>query len=1037
MKSIYGWYLFCCLILFMSFGYADDTLKPDKANNSDGEVRVPLLNYTRMLEQSRRQPSPAPVSHAIGESRISVQIVEQNQRVSAQIEATVMVETFTSEWTLIPILPVGVALNEVSLDQQPVALVKTEQGLAWSTNQARTVNMHLRYSVDAQRSDNGFVLSLPVPEAVATGLDVVLPGIDLDLSIVPGSDLQFVEQDGITQVSASIPMTSSVLISWRTPGNRSHALSRAHYRGELKANALLWRADYQVEVFTGELITLPLLADTVTLSDIRIDNEPAMILVEEGYFATVLQGRGLHQVSIDFQVPVQQHEGPPQAYLQIPRVPVSQFDLILPGRKELVVEPQANIVTTEYEDRVEARLFMPMTDTLTFSWLDAIPEDMRTEVRSNASLYHSLYAEEGVLHGRADIVYEITHGETNLLEIEIPKNAQVNRIDAPGVSDWSVSASDDADYNLITVFLDREVKNDYVISVSYELLLGSGAQAAEPVAVPLLRAAQVHRQRGMVALLVGPELTLEPVSEDQLSGVGENQLPALVRNQLQQTVAHTYKYIDPAAQLVVKAVAPERQQGIFDAQVDTLISIGEVSLRGSATIEINVKSGSLLALQLQLPNDLNVLGVSAPSLRQHQVQNGDDTARQTIDMEFTREMEGQFRVQVNYERILADSEQETPIPTVSVNDAEVEHGRIAVEALTAVEVQAAVAEQLSLLDINELPQQLVLKTTNPILLAYKYVRTESPFQLALNVTRHQELEVQVAAIETAHYQTLYTRDGLAVTQARLNIRNSRRQFLRLELPADSEIWSVFVDGQSEKPARASDSDSAVLIKMINSANGFPVEIVYASKISAMSAMGTLSNRLPRPDIVVTHTRWDVFLPIAFRYQEPSGTMDSIFSGRRVNPRTEATMTQTDTLQNTGQNTGSQPLRISVPTQGIQFSFEKLYANQSPEAAEFSIAYLSEDIGQAGWVASIIAVVLIWIAIFGLANGRMTRVMVSVCIALGVLLLLASVAYLRTDPVPASIVALAIAVVSAVVFLVRRWLSWRRERLNEEPYEYSN
>ena len=838
-----------------------------------------------------------------------------------------MIETFEKQWTLIPILPTGVALNEVSIDQQPVALVQDEESLSWSTNQARSVHMHLRYSVDARRSDNGFVLAVPMPKAAATNLDIVFPDTGLDLTVVPGSDLQFIEENGITQVSASIPATSSVLISWRTPGNRSHSLSRAHYSGELKDNALLWQADYQVEIFTGELITLPLLPDTVTLSDIRIDDKPATILVEEGYFVTVLRGRGQHKVSLDFQVPVQQHDGPPEAYLQIPKVPVSQFDLTLPGRKELVVVPQANIVTTEYEDRVEARLFMPMTDTLTFSWLDAIPEDMRTQVRANASLYHSLHAEEGVLHGRADIAYEITHGETNLLEIEIPQSAQVNRIDAAGVSDWSVSPSENTDYNLITVFLDREVKNDYLLMIAYELLLGSGVQATEPVQVPLLRAAKVHRQRGMVALLASPELTLEPVNEDRLSGVGENQLPAFVRNQLEQTVAHTYKYIDPTAQLVVKAVAPERQQGIFDAQVDTLISIGEVSLRGSATVSVNVKSGSLLALQLQLPENLNVLSVSGPSLRNHQVQaNGNG---QLIEMEFTREMEGQFRIQINYERILADSEAETMIPTVSVSRAEVEHGRIAVEALTAVEVQASVTEQLSSLDINELPQQLVLKTTNPILLAYKYVKTDPPFKLALKVTRHQELDVQVAAIETATYQTLYTRDGLAVTRAQLTVRNSRRQFLRLELPTNSEIWSVFVDGQSEKPARASDSENAVLIKMINSVNGFPVEIVYASATPIMGTIGSISGRLPRPDMVVTHTRWDVFVPITFRYQKPDGTLDAVLAGRRVNPRTAGAMASTE--QRT-QSQISQPLRISVPTQGIQFSFEKLYANQSPEAA---------------------------------------------------------------------------------------------------------
>ena len=129
------------------------------------------------------------------------------------------------------------------------------------------------------------------------------------------------------------------------------------------------------------------------------------------------------------------------------------------------------------------------------------------------------------------------------------------------------------------------------------------------------------------------------------------------------------------------------------------------------------------------------------------------------------------------------------------------------------------------------------------------------------------------------------------------------------------------------------------------------------------------------------------------------------------------------------------MRISVPTQGIQFSFEKLYANQSPEAAEFIIGYLSDDIGQVGWIASIVAVLLIWAGIFGLASGRMMRVVVTACIGLGVLLLLGSIMYLRTDPTFASALALVIALIFAISFIIKRWLEWRRERLSEEPYEY--
>ena len=136
-----------------------------------------------------------------------------------------------------------------------------------------------------------------------------------------------------------------------------------------------------------------------------------------------------------------------------------------------------------------------------------------------------------------------------------------------------------------------------------------------------------------------------------MSRVGENQLPAFVRNQIKMTVAHTYKYSGLNPTLAVKPVVPERRQGKFDARVDTLISLGDVIMKGNATVEIDVKSGAIMALELHLPGDVNVLGVSGPSLRTQQIREID--GRQSINLAFTREMEGQFRITVNYERIMS------------------------------------------------------------------------------------------------------------------------------------------------------------------------------------------------------------------------------------------------------------------------------------------------------------------------------------------------------------------------------------------------
>lgn len=1017
------------LFLVFALILATPVAAGESAPEHSGEVRVPLSDYTAMLNQLTKDPRPAPVSYAIGQSQVVVQVSDREDRISATVNVTVQIETFEDEWTLVPILPPGAALRQASVNGRPVPLVEGPDGLAWTTEQAGTVTMRLSYGVDARRYESGFVLSLAVPRSAATAFSLTYPGTGIDLAVVPSADMKVSVVNGITQVTASVPATSSILVSWRAPSALPFVISRARYSGELRGDALIWTAQFQVEVFTAETITLPLMPSSVILSDIRIDGEAATVLVEGSHFATILQGRGTHRVQVAFQVPVIGDAGPPRARLQIPKIPVSRFELVLPGRKEVRVSPGADVVATEIDGVTKAIAFIPMSDSVVFTWTEAIPEDLRGQMRANASLFHAVHAEEGVLHVRGTVVYEITHGETNVLELEIPEDAQVNRIVSPmgGLSDWAVTASETERRKKINIFLERPVTGEYVLEVSYERLLGAGTNTLDSFAVPLLSANNVHRQRGMVALLSGQEFTLKPVSSDDLSKVGENQLPAFIRNQITMTVAHTYKYAEPMVTLLVAAVAPERKQGRFNAQIDTLISLGDVTMKGSATVEIDVKSGAIVDLRLQAPDNVNVLGVSGPSLRGYEVRDVD--GRQVIEIEFTREMEGQFRIEVNYERIMAREASETTVPTISVTGAEVEHGRIAIEALTAVEVRAATVEQLSNLDINELPQQLVLKTTNPILLAYRYVSARPPFELALKITRHREIDVQVAVIERAEYKTLLTRDGLSVTTARMIVRNSRRQFLRLQLPPNSQVWSVFVDGKPEKPAYASDdaggNGSAILIRMINSAEGFPVDIVYATPVEGIEHLGTVSSSLPRPDMVVTHSRWDVFLPVGPRYQVPDSTMDLVLSGVRVNPRAVGAAAMAR-VSDAYQAQMGQPLRITVPAQGIQFTFEKLYANQSSEEEAFSIGYVSAGTNQLGLLLSAVGTLLLWIGIVAVASPRvrLPRLATVASIVSGVGLLIFTIGYLGISLVLASSLALLIAAIVAAWSGIRRWRIWR-------------
>jgi hypothetical protein len=327
-------------------------------------------------------------------------------------------------------------------------------------------------------------------------------------------------------------------------------------------------------------------------------------------------------------------------------------------------------------------------------------------------------------------------------------------------------------------------------------------------------------------------------------------------------------------------------------------------------------------------------------------------------------MEGDFRLELSYERILLEDGSELEVPRLSVRGAEVEQGRIAIEARSAVEVRPIAIDQLSPLDISELPRQLILRATNPILLAYKYVHADPPHRLALEVSRHEKLGTQEAVIDRAEYRTLFTRDGLYVTLARFDVKNSRKQFLRVELPEGAEIWSVFVNGRAEKPAlsrgdeESNGGNQGVLIKILNSTQGFPVQIVYATPGSRIRTLGRLRASLPQPDILVTRSRWDVFLPAEMRYGAPRSNMDVVRAGELV--AAQEMNARLKELEDSASKQVLEPLYINVPTSGLHYAFEKLYANQSGQEAWFSIGYATARGALLGQMVNFLGISLFWL-----------------------------------------------------------------------------
>ncbi len=119
------------------------------------------------------------------------------------------------------------------------------------------------------------------------------------------------------------------------------------------------------------------------------------------------------------------------------------------------------------------------------------------------------------------------------------------------------------------------------------------------------------------------------------------------------------------------------------------------------------------------------------------------------------------------------------------------------------------------------------------------------------------------------------------------------------------------------------------------------------------------------------------------------------------------------------------MRLTVPTAGVHFGFEKLYANQSDQEAWFELPYASPSGAILGQSISLLGTLLFWLGI-GLylrhAARRVTAVSIS---AAGFLLASVAVGVYHVSATPTLWVSLVL-LLAVAAFYGRRYLPSARE-----------
>lgn len=377
-----------------------------------------------------------------------------------------------------------------------------------------------------------------------------------------------------------------------------------------------------------------------------------------------------------------------------------------------------------------------------------------------------------------------------------------------------------------------------------------------------------------------------------------------------------------------------------------LIGVSEGVLTGHSVLDYSILHAGVEQLAFTLPEDVTLLDIKGRGVGDWEVGTAGPRKRVTVDLNFAAE--GNYRLEVDYERALPEDGGAVQVPDLQVVGVERVKGWVGVDARSNLEIQAGDATDARVVDVRELPPAILGQTDWPVLLGFTY--RKAGWSIPLEITQHDEVDMLVTIIDQLAATTVLTPDGRRMTQVTWAMRNNRAQYLRVEMPEGAVPWSAFVGGKAVKPARAEDGRVMIPLARSQTAGGdlarFAVELVYVEDGQQPDdrGKGGFAAQLPRADVPATAVAWTVYVPGGAKVKDKSidGSLRRVqaytpidLGGVSLPEATRQVQAQAN-LQFDSEATagGVQPVRVSLPVDGWPLYFEKLLVLDEELAVSF-------------------------------------------------------------------------------------------------------
>ena len=314
-----------------------------------------------------------------------------------------------------------------------------------------------------------------------------------------------------------------------------------------------------------------------------------------------------------------------------------------------------------------------------------------------------------------------------------------------------------------------------------------------------------------------------------------------------------------------KPAAPEAPRPtVITAESSTAIRLGAGGLEGTSSLRYLIRHGAVEELSFDLTGATDHLAVEGTGVREFR------RSGSRVVVALSRPTRGHVTLSVSYRAPPPEGDDATAVPIPVPPDSQGSWVTVlqADQSLVAPEPRA----HLEAVPSNRLPVWARGLADGTPVVAYR-VNGRSP-ALEYRLLVFEPVEEPPTLVDEARYEVAYTAHGRVLMRARYQVRNDRRQYLRVTTPPGFTAMGVRVAGDVVQPVAAGSGDLFVpLEKSVETLHGlvtFPVEIFFWGQEEAWERRGVRTLSTPAVDAPVAYARWEVIMPPGVEARQTEG-----------------------------------------------------------------------------------------------------------------------------------------------------------------------